>query len=504
MKKKLKGTKGITLIALVLTIIVLLILAGVTIATLTGDNGILSQAQNAKDITELSEEKEKIQLEVMASYETDGILSIEKLKSNIENYLKEATHDGVNSFPLTVTYVATGHAYRVENDGTISKKVWLNLSDSEISLQIIDDYKEEKEITAELIGINGTISWEPISSDVIDIVLSDDRKSATIRAKAAGEETITVACGNESKNCHITVTSVTSITNISVSPTTKTIREGEYFEIEATVNEDATEEIQWSVNENNSSKVSLSAETGKKITVTGLEEGENIEIIATGENKNKTAKCTLTINPPLGYFKQNGTKAYYYASADATEGTEITTANLGKYLGLKVNYTPKTKFSDIATSSTYRLFFIDIDGKYGDGNGTIYLKADYENNKTIYMYELENKSGATGENVMSQFNPEWSKRFPSGNETNAQRIKLMLDKGLWKGYTDTGNLSTSVIAKYAVGGPSLEMWIDSYNNFLNYNKPDNGSYKQFVCKIPYSGNTRSRLSSRKFRPNNNL
>ena len=38
MRKILKETKGITLIALVLTIIILLILAGVTIATLTGDN----------------------------------------------------------------------------------------------------------------------------------------------------------------------------------------------------------------------------------------------------------------------------------------------------------------------------------------------------------------------------------------------------------------------------------------------------------------------------------
>ena len=40
---------GITLIALVITIIVLLILAGVSIATLTGQNGILTQAQNAKE-----------------------------------------------------------------------------------------------------------------------------------------------------------------------------------------------------------------------------------------------------------------------------------------------------------------------------------------------------------------------------------------------------------------------------------------------------------------------
>ena len=49
LKEQLKTNKGITLIALVITIIVLLILAGVTIATLTGDNGILTKAQNAKE-----------------------------------------------------------------------------------------------------------------------------------------------------------------------------------------------------------------------------------------------------------------------------------------------------------------------------------------------------------------------------------------------------------------------------------------------------------------------
>ncbi len=48
MKGKLKQVKGITLIALVITIIVLLILAGVSIAMLTGQNGILTQAANAK------------------------------------------------------------------------------------------------------------------------------------------------------------------------------------------------------------------------------------------------------------------------------------------------------------------------------------------------------------------------------------------------------------------------------------------------------------------------
>ena len=121
--KKFKKKDGITLIALVVTIIVLLILAGVTIATLTGENGILSQAQVSKDSTERAEEKERIQLEVLGSYETDGILSISNLKSNILAHIEGATHDDANNFPLTVTYTATGHAYTIDDFGNVQKKL---------------------------------------------------------------------------------------------------------------------------------------------------------------------------------------------------------------------------------------------------------------------------------------------------------------------------------------------------------------------------------------------
>lgn len=56
------NNKGITLIALVITIIVLLILAGVSIAMLTGDNGILTQAGNAKTDTAIAEAEEAVKL----------------------------------------------------------------------------------------------------------------------------------------------------------------------------------------------------------------------------------------------------------------------------------------------------------------------------------------------------------------------------------------------------------------------------------------------------------
>ena len=54
--------KGITLIALVVTIIILIILAGISISTLTGKNGILSRATEAQNLTRISNEKEALEL----------------------------------------------------------------------------------------------------------------------------------------------------------------------------------------------------------------------------------------------------------------------------------------------------------------------------------------------------------------------------------------------------------------------------------------------------------
>ena len=58
------NNKGITLIALVITIIVLLILSGVSIAMLTGQNGILTQASNSKEKTSAAEVAERVNMEL--------------------------------------------------------------------------------------------------------------------------------------------------------------------------------------------------------------------------------------------------------------------------------------------------------------------------------------------------------------------------------------------------------------------------------------------------------
>ena len=83
-----KSTKGITLIALVITVIVLLILATVSIATLTGENGILIRANQAKEETEEAGDIEQITLLIDENQIEEHIIGdkLEEIKFNgIEN-----------------------------------------------------------------------------------------------------------------------------------------------------------------------------------------------------------------------------------------------------------------------------------------------------------------------------------------------------------------------------------------------------------------------------------
>ena len=112
-----EAQKGITLIALVITIIVLLILAGVSIAMLTGQNGILTQANNAKNETELASAKEKVELAVIGaiSQTRDGTLTVGKLRTELANY--GGTIEG-DTFPVTAK--VDGKSFTVDANGNVT------------------------------------------------------------------------------------------------------------------------------------------------------------------------------------------------------------------------------------------------------------------------------------------------------------------------------------------------------------------------------------------------
>ena len=114
-----KNFKGITLLALVVTIVVLLILAGVTIATLTGDNGLITRAQEAKDKTEQAEKEEKEKLGDMEDILNEYATGIKVEQVTDENpWVLEGT--GTDSDPYTINSIEdlVFFAYDVTNGNT--------------------------------------------------------------------------------------------------------------------------------------------------------------------------------------------------------------------------------------------------------------------------------------------------------------------------------------------------------------------------------------------------
>ena len=65
MWEKLKQQNGITMVALVVMIVVLIILAGITIASITSDNGVVKEAKTAKELAEKAALEEQVELSII-------------------------------------------------------------------------------------------------------------------------------------------------------------------------------------------------------------------------------------------------------------------------------------------------------------------------------------------------------------------------------------------------------------------------------------------------------
>ena len=113
---------GITLIALVITIIVLLILAGVSISMLTGSNGILTQANKAKELTEISGEKEGMKTAVLSIKATNSDITEDNLKTALDNQFgvnKTTIEDNKDGSYTVKMNNESKREYTVEDDGSL-------------------------------------------------------------------------------------------------------------------------------------------------------------------------------------------------------------------------------------------------------------------------------------------------------------------------------------------------------------------------------------------------
>ena len=122
----LKGKKGITILALAITIIILLILAGISISALTGDNGLIANAGNAKEQAEIDNEKEVLNIATTQAMGKDKYGDVRQtelqtaLDSNAGNGKTEVID---NEDTLVVKFVDSRRYYEVDSNGNTSNPV---------------------------------------------------------------------------------------------------------------------------------------------------------------------------------------------------------------------------------------------------------------------------------------------------------------------------------------------------------------------------------------------
>ena len=164
MKQKLKNEKGITLVALVITIIVLLILAGVTLSMVMGESGIFGKANSAKEKTQLSNAEETIKLAVLEnqvkSVSGDAALTNDQLKEEIA---KKLTEQGYTVSGSKVTYYgdktidienylekeSTSKSYNIGDSVTIGSEEFFVISDKGTTVELLAKYVLNSAATAQ-------------------------------------------------------------------------------------------------------------------------------------------------------------------------------------------------------------------------------------------------------------------------------------------------------------------------------------------------------------------
>lgn len=148
--------KGITLIALVVTIIVLLILAGVSIAMLTGQTGILGNAQAAAWKTKIGEAKDQLGLTV-ANYYSDYV---GWYYANIEPSISAVK--GYNSENQAMLEGAKAAAAELAEDSKFDIKV--TGTDKIDSVTIQYNGNPSSPVTGTPSGTSGRINWSDEAS----------------------------------------------------------------------------------------------------------------------------------------------------------------------------------------------------------------------------------------------------------------------------------------------------------------------------------------------------
>ena len=449
-----KSASGITLIALIITIIVLLLLAGVTIATLTGDNGILSQAQKAQEGTKIGKFRDEAHLaymEVYAENARNGVYVVEEaeLIAKLED-----------KYGYTIQPEPTGGitGITVKQNGTIVNTTTV------ATVEKADNTPAEVSTTLTVVPTPGEGSEYYIVEDGIYYKISLSGEIITI-----GEGQESVGGGTGSSGPTVEVTNKASLTKIDepqISGLTITI-------VGRTAG-DETLEISYS-GKTATVKVTVmqtfavnfyASSTGAEATLVKVADGGN----ALTATNYATAKSAADSAAPEGQvFDKWVLKTAVGTGTGEQVGDEATSYlnNVTQALNVYATYKEAPEFGDADTtlkSHFGKTVLTNSDITFGTAGWQLFY-ADTDKIYLIYADYLENGKIPSGTNILKSGYSVYGKSSTSTNRDTV--INYLKTASNWtsvkSAFVNKYELNSSTTGVKAKGAPSVDMWMASYN-----------------------------------------
>ena len=471
-KTKIQENKAITLIALVITIIVLIILAGVTINLTLGQNGLFTRAKTAREEYSTAEAKEKLEQEILnvqiQAVQEGKDFNLKYLKEKIAKTKYEITLDDDEN-PTIAVIKEIGSNYYLTVDSKLKvtkveeqqpKPQYVKFSDltwisGKVSVELTTKETGTIEYKVGKDGIyqSGTTISNLSNGDIVYVRVNNN-------GTYTDEDILEIKDKIEPEEFTITASDIT-YEGVKLTGSTQDLQTGikDYTYVAETKTNEIVKEI--------------TNQTVTEYTITGLsEETEYVVYMLAYDNagnvrKSNEVTVTTTKMPTSALLGQyidypidlngdgdttNDWMIFYKADGNA-EGEETGGAyedNVGDIYIIAADYLKNT-------DSRLKLDQMGIVSKYAGGYDVYWANeasvpntpqkigietltlSGRTNNTTINKLFMQNKFGALNANISSKI------------------VSTLINIDNWNGYVNTS------YADYAIGAPTLEMWAASWN-----------------------------------------
>lgn len=408
MKNLYKNHKGITLIALIITIIVLLILAGVTIAQIASNESAPNKAVEARKKNELGAELDAIKLAAVSSI-ADGdyqlYVHVPTLKKGLEGAVKADSINSINenNYPWTVEG-NSGTLYEITRTGDVTVKSGVALNLSKINFKTTGG-NTTATLTATLSQdlVGKTVAWSIPENNGVATISATEGESITVTktGTTVGTTTITAHVDGITPDKTVTVNILEVVDHVSLSPATLTVSEGKTGTLTLNAygaSNSATEADEVSYSSSNESVATVDNDG----VVTGVAEG-TATITVTADGKTATATVTVeeAVEPPVELQDEGNMKVVSVGSFAALKGYSKlpSTQNLKAY---------KNKGKDNEQQIIIPAGFIVVEGKKLE-DGMVIRDVTYTNtNGSEFVWvpvgqKITFKDGTTGSITLSRY-----------------------------------------------------------------------------------------------------